>query len=174
MDEFMISCDICMDLIPLVQDGVASADSRDAVEEHVKTCEECRSVYEDNKIALSTDVSVVFRKVQRQIQTFTIVLMMLGMFFGVSFTASEQMFYNCIIMPIIGALGYMLLRWKAVYKVPVLLILSHGVINLLNALRQMECLDIYSLLIWTFIYSIFVWMGIVIAWLLHYAFRKEA
>lgn len=174
MDKFMISCDICMDLIPLVQDGIAAEDSRKAVEEHIANCESCREAYGNNKITLTTDVSVVFRKVQRQIQTFTIVLMMLGMFFGVSFTASEQMFYNCIIMPIIGALGYMLLRWKAVYKIPILLILSHGVINLLNALRQMECLDIYSLFMWTFIYSMFVWLGVIIAWLLHYAFRKEA
>lgn len=174
MNKFMISCDICMDLIPLVQDGIAADDSQKAVEEHVANCENCRAVYGNNKITLTTDVSVVFRKVQRQIQTFTIVLMMLGMFFGVSFTASEQMFYNCIIMPIIGALGYMLLRWKAVYKIPILLILSHGVINLLNALRQIEGLDIYSLFMWTFIYSIFVWIGIVIAWLLHYAFKKEA
>ena len=29
-----ISCDVCMDLIPLVQDGIASEDSREAVEQH--------------------------------------------------------------------------------------------------------------------------------------------
>ena len=36
-----ISCDICMDLIPLVRDGIASAGSAAAVEEHLKTCPAC-------------------------------------------------------------------------------------------------------------------------------------
>ena len=40
-----ISCDICMDLIPLVRDGVASADSAAAVEEHLKTCPACRKAF---------------------------------------------------------------------------------------------------------------------------------
>ncbi|EJX02388.1 hypothetical protein EVA_09508, partial [gut metagenome] len=40
-----ISCDICIDLIPLVEDGVASEDSRKAVEAHVANCESCREKY---------------------------------------------------------------------------------------------------------------------------------
>ena len=31
-----ITCEICMDLIPLVQDGVAAGDSVSAVEQHIK------------------------------------------------------------------------------------------------------------------------------------------
>ena len=34
--------DIVMDLLPLYHDGVCSAASRGAVEEHLKTCETCR------------------------------------------------------------------------------------------------------------------------------------
>ena len=41
-----ITCDMCMDLMPLVQDGVASEDSIAAVEQHIKTCSECKSVFE--------------------------------------------------------------------------------------------------------------------------------
>ena len=41
-----ITCDICMDLMPLVHDGVASADSVAAVEEHVESCAQCRALYE--------------------------------------------------------------------------------------------------------------------------------
>ena len=37
-----IDCEICMDLIPLVKDGIASEESYKAVEEHVKECETCR------------------------------------------------------------------------------------------------------------------------------------
>lgn len=44
-----ISCEMCMDLMPLVRDGVASEDSRRAVERHVQTCAACRAVYDGEK-----------------------------------------------------------------------------------------------------------------------------
>ena len=34
--------DIVQDLLPLYHDGVCSDESRAAVEEHLKTCEDCR------------------------------------------------------------------------------------------------------------------------------------
>lgn len=37
-----LSCDIVQDLLPLYEDGVCSPDSRSAVEEHLKTCPQCR------------------------------------------------------------------------------------------------------------------------------------
>ena len=37
-----ITCEICKDLIPLVQDGVASGDSASAVERHIQSCPQCR------------------------------------------------------------------------------------------------------------------------------------
>lgn len=40
-----ISCDICMDLMPLVWDGAASGDSRSAVEAHVAVCDSCHALY---------------------------------------------------------------------------------------------------------------------------------
>ena len=41
-----ISCDMCIDLMPLVQDGVASEDSRNAVLQHLQECPDCRALYE--------------------------------------------------------------------------------------------------------------------------------
>ena len=41
-----ITCDICMDLLPLVQDNVASADSITVVKQHLETCSECRAMFE--------------------------------------------------------------------------------------------------------------------------------
>lgn len=38
---YEISCDMCQDLIPLVEDGVASADSREAVAAHLASCSHC-------------------------------------------------------------------------------------------------------------------------------------
>ena len=41
-----ITCEICMDLIPLVQDGVAAGDSVSAVEQHIQSCPQCRAMWE--------------------------------------------------------------------------------------------------------------------------------
>lgn len=40
-----ISCEICRDLMPLVRDGVAGADSREAVRAHMEGCEACRMLF---------------------------------------------------------------------------------------------------------------------------------
>ena len=44
-----ISCDICMDLIPLVKDGIASEDSCDAVTKHISKCEKCKVEFDEIK-----------------------------------------------------------------------------------------------------------------------------
>ncbi len=40
-----ITCMVCEDLLPLVEDGVASAESREAVYAHLGSCETCRKKY---------------------------------------------------------------------------------------------------------------------------------
>ena len=167
-----ITCDMCMDLMPLVKDGIASADSREAVESHLETCAVCRSLYHGQAPPV-INTEKAFHKLKRQIQIFSAMLMLFGIFFGVNLTAGSNVFYNSLIMPIIGALGYMLLRWKALYTIPILLLITHGMSNLLGLIRGQEHLDIYSLLMWTALYSIFSLLGMVIAGLLSYAFRKE-
>ena len=44
-----LSCDIIRDLLPLYAEELASADSAEAVEEHLQDCESCRKAYEDMK-----------------------------------------------------------------------------------------------------------------------------
>ena len=41
-----MTCEVIRDLLPLCADGVASQESRAAVEEHIQTCDECRALYE--------------------------------------------------------------------------------------------------------------------------------
>ena len=41
-----MKCEIIKDLIPLCSEGLCSDESRQAVEEHIKTCEPCRLLYE--------------------------------------------------------------------------------------------------------------------------------
>lgn len=42
-----LSCEVIRDLLPLYHDGICSAESRQLVEEHLKTCDVCRQELED-------------------------------------------------------------------------------------------------------------------------------
>ena len=166
-----ISCGICRDLIPLVKDGVAGEDSRVAVEAHVARCESCRTIY--HAPAFTADSGSTFSSLWRKARMLLAMIMMLGIFVGISFTNSQELFYNTLIMPIIGGLGYLVFRWKAVYRVP-LLLLAVGLAALgLDLLRGLGQLDAPSLLLWTVIYSGFAMVGLLIAALLCFAFKKE-
>lgn len=41
-----MTCEVIRDLLPLCADGVASEESRAAVEDHIRTCDACRTLYE--------------------------------------------------------------------------------------------------------------------------------
>lgn len=41
-----IECDLVADLLPIYIDGKASAASKEFIEEHIKTCQDCRDIYE--------------------------------------------------------------------------------------------------------------------------------
>lgn len=72
-----MQCEIIRDLIPLMEDDVCSPQSRDAVLGHIKTCADCRQLYENAKIQpvfeLRTEEAIAqksikrgFRKVKRR------------------------------------------------------------------------------------------------------------
>lgn len=171
-----ITCDMCMDLMPLVKDGIASEDSKRAVKEHLETCESCRKRYDGeltDPAPVNMDLELELSKLKRKLQTFSTVLMMFGVFFGLGFTASEEMFYNSLIMPVVGALGYVIFRWRAAYLVPVLLFVMQCLLNIFGMARGLEYMPMVAILMWVGIYSIFVVLGVLVAGLLHFAFRKE-
>lgn len=166
-----ITCDLCRDLIPLVRDGIASEDSRAAVEAHIARCEACRAVYQAP--AAPADGQGAFAALWRKLRLLAVMAMMLGIFVGMSFTASQELFYNALLMPLIGGLGFLVFRWKALYRLPPLLFLSGLAVEGLSLLRGLEALDPLSLLLWTAIYSGFAAVGMVIAALLCFALKKE-
>ena len=165
-----ISCELCRDLIPLVRDGVASEDSCQAVLKHMETCESCRALFDGTAPAIQTGEDL-FEKLRRRVQVCGGMLLMFGILFGLSLTAGSDIFYNAVLMPILGAVGYFLFRWKALCLLPVLLTATHFVTNLLG--MGSEQLDAYSLLVWSGLYSLFAVLGVIIAALLHFVFRKE-
>lgn len=167
-----ISCEMCMDLMPLVQDGIASEDSCRAVRQHIEGCEECRAMFGE-AVPLPVDDLRPMKQIKRKMQVFGAMVLMFGVLFGLSLTASAGLFYNILIMPIVGALGYVIFRWNALYTVPLMLLVTHLLMNGLGVFWGAEQLDFPSILYWTMLYCGFAVVGIVIAGLLHFGFRKE-
>lgn len=165
-----ISCDVCRDLIPLVRDGVASVDSCEAVKRHLEECEACREAF--GKVCSGVPAPEKgLRNAISRLRLFLAMLLMFGILFGVSLTAGSGVFYNVVLMPLIGAVGYYLFRWKVLYLLPLLLTVTHGTANVLGL--GTERLDLYSLLLWSGLYSLFALLGSIIAALLHFVFRRE-
>ena len=165
-----ISCEICMDLLPLVQDGVASNDSRNAVLKHLRDCPDCRALYE-GEIPVPSNTNAILSKIQRRARIFSAMVMMFGIFYGLMLTAGNGIFMNVIIMPIIGGIGYYLFRWKALFIIPPLLLVTHFITNALGL--GGEGLMPVEVVLWTAIYCGVALVGFVIAALLHFAFKKE-
>ena len=177
-------CSIVRDLLPLYVENLVSTETAQDIDEHLRGCAECQAELAKLKAGedLSATESVVtpdpdsakpFKKIMkrmnRRFYTLAYSLIVFFIFLGFGWTSGENLMYNSLIMPIVGIFGYSIFRWKALYKVPLLLL----VIDLLVCLFKLVDLDLYSAVLWTAMYSIFVFVGIAIAFLLHYAFRKE-
>lgn len=174
-----ISCDICMDLIPLVKDGVSSKDSYDAVIKHSEECKDCRELLNETKTENHeiSDEKIIY-KIKNQLMLGAIILVVLGSLIGIGISESSAMFYNILIMPIIGILAFFALR-KRSYIVVISMFIMVYVYPLIKYLCEgmFEEGQIISVLVapatWAFIYSGLCLVGVVIGFLLYIAFKKE-
>ena len=106
-----ISCDICKDLIPLVKDNVASEDSYNLVKKHIDECNKCKVLFDENiEVNQNMNDEKVISKIKSQLMLIALILVVLGSVIGLGLSESEGMFYNILIMPVIGALAYFALR----------------------------------------------------------------
>lgn len=184
-----ISCDICMDLIPLVKDNVASEDSYNAVMTHIHGCDECRELFSQMEIEntiqnknISKNEKMndkkIISKIKNQLILVAITLVVIGSFIGVILTESQFMFYNILIMPIIGSLSYFTLRRKSYLVVIAMFIftyLYHFIKYIMEGLfdKSQIASFITAPAMWASIYSGLCALGVLIAFLLYIAFRKE-
>lgn len=175
--EYKVRCDVIRDLIPLVNDGIASSESEKLVLEHTAECKECRKLLEKQDIPQISDVNKLFLELKGKVSAFSVFLMFAAMFIGLSLSYDADMFYNSLIMPIVGALGYIAFRFKAFYIVPLILMalnLSMGILNVIRGIENSSLADVLLMSVfWAVIYSIFAVVGVLIASLFHFAFKKE-
>ena len=82
-----MTCEVIRDLLPLCADGVASQESCAAVEEHIRTCEVCRTLYESMCVPMEVqateeaDYMAVVRRQRRANRRF--LLLVYGFTLGV-------------------------------------------------------------------------------------------
>lgn len=177
-------CSVVRDLLPLYVEDMVSTETAQYINEHLKNCNECQaelanlregaelSTVEAKPVTRSEDAKPfkkMMKRMNRQFYSIAYAALIFLIFLGFGWTGGENLMYNSLIMPVVGIFGYYVFRWRAIYKVPILLL----IIDTFVCLFKLVDLDLYSAFLWTLIYSIFVFVGIAIAFLLHFAFRKE-
>lgn len=170
-----ISCDICLDLMPLVLDGVASEDSEKAVRDHISTCESCRNIFGKGGDIPRPDDKRVLGKIKSQLRMAGYFILVLGAAVGAMLTNSQNVFYNFMIMPLLGALGFAVAK-KRWYLILPLIFITSFVSTFIVCISVEKCgfeTAVLSAGMYSLIYTGLSSVGIVIGALLHFAFKKE-
>ena len=176
-------CSVVRDLLPLYIEDMVSAETAQYVNEHLKNCDECQAELAnlnegvelsiETRVASKSDDAKPFKKMMkrmnRQFYSIAYAAIIFLIFLGFGWTAGDNLMYNSLIMPIVGIFGYFVFKWKAIYKLPVLLL----IIDLAVFAFQLVEIGFADTLMWTVLYAIFVFVGVAMAFLLHYAFKKE-
>ena len=177
-------CSVVRDLLPLYVEDMVSTETAQYVKSHLAECPECKAELESLKagegltaiekkpvedVAKAKPFKKMMKRMNRQFYSIAYAALIFLIFLGFGWTGGENLMYNSLIMPVVGIFGYYVFRWKAIYKVPILLL----IIDTFVCLFKLVDLDLYSAFLWTVIYSSFVFVGIAIAFLLHFAFKKE-
>jgi len=173
-----ISCDVILDLIPLVKDQVASEDSSTIVKEHIKSCELCKAefeAFETNKlIQPSIKDEKIILAIKRSIFITRTIILIAGGILGVALTNSMGMFYNLIIMPSVGAISFIIFKKKwYLTAIGIFLITYLWQIILGISDEGFHWSGLYYGLYYSVIYIVLIGIGVVIAILLKFAFKKE-
>ncbi|MBC8590915.1 zf-HC2 domain-containing protein [Wansuia hejianensis] len=173
-----ISCNIIEDLIPLVKDGIASDESMEIVKEHIRSCDLCKMCLEESHIENYTIPKVedkeILALIKRRVFMVQIVILMMGAIIGVALTNSMGMFYNFMIMPIMGALSFIALKQRWYIGTLAVMILAY-LWQIVDFIISEEFIweMLYGALFISIIYGGLVVLGVIIALLLRFAFGKD-
>ncbi|HIQ58992.1 MAG TPA: zf-HC2 domain-containing protein [Candidatus Merdivicinus intestinavium] len=170
-----IPCEICRDLMPLVRDGVASPESREAVLAHIRDCPGCRAEWEDAPPPpVRMDEKRVASRLRRGLFRWVLALVGLGTLLGLSLSEGNGMFYNILLLPALGAAACWAMPGKAWLPAPAMAVLTWLWHLVKYWAEGGSPPDIFLRpLYWAAIYGGLCGLGVLIALLLRFAFRKE-
>ncbi len=178
-----ISCEVCMDLIPLVQDGAASPDSCRLVEEHAAVCPRCRALLSEAPCVPET-VPPVLDQVRCRLRAQLMTALFLGLFFGIDYIHLACLegelqipggLFFIFLLPLVGAASYVAFRWKALWQTPLMLLTVHAlaIFALLMQLQDGLAVNWFSFLLTAVIPILLAEVGVLIVGLFHFGFKKE-
>jgi hypothetical protein len=178
-------CKIISDLLPLYSENLVCEETAEFVKNHLSECESCKKEFEalqsgdylkeafkEESTKPVEDIKPfkkIMKKMNLQVHSISYLLIIFFIFFGFLSMDSGDVFYNSLIMPIVGVFGYIIFRFRAFYKLPILLL----VINFFACIFKFADVEFIDIFFWTAIFTAFVFAGIIIAFLIHFALRKE-
>lgn len=173
-----VSCNVIFDLIPLVKDGVASDDTTVIVNEHIKCCERCKSEFQTFQTSKIEQPRIrdekIILAIKRSIFITQLIILIAGAVIGVALSNSMGMFYNFIIMPIIGGVSFVSFKKKwylASITIFVFTYLWQTITSIMEGGFEWSALTIG--VYFSIIYTTLVGIGVIISVLLKFAFKKE-
>lgn len=104
-----IPCAVCWDLMPLVQDGIASPESEALVKHHLQTCPECRTLWQAGggetlpQSLPAADDARLLQKIRHKYNTGLLMFAALGMGVGVLAGYGEYANWMLLIFPFVCA-----------------------------------------------------------------------
>ncbi|MEG1931602.1 MAG: zf-HC2 domain-containing protein [Pygmaiobacter sp.] len=175
MNTFDISCEVCMDLIPLVQDEAASLDSIALVEQHLAQCPVCRAAMGQPAVC-EVEGKRILKRLKHKISWWLLLLLLIGIAAGLSLQPNESFIYNLAIMPFLGALVYLFGEQKW-YTMPLVLLFCGFFWQLLSLNATHFAASFSESIFWALLlglaYGLLSLLGTAAAALFHYAFYKE-
>lgn len=169
-----VPCEVIRDLIPLVLDEAASEESGALVRAHAETCEPCRMLLGGEPAAASDEQNEVrtLKRLKGRLFGAMLAVLVIGIVSGTAMMDGITMFYNFILFPAVGAGAYFLLRkwsWIAPSVTFAAIFLRY-----FCAPGNMSIFEgVISGLLFGLICAAFSGVGLLIGFLLRFAFKKE-
>lgn len=102
---YEISCEMCQDLMPLVQDGIANEDSRKAVEHHIQRCESCRAAFQHGSVPEASSERSL-RSAIKRVRTVSLLVLagfvLMGIYLCESVMQGSSMVFVLVVLGIYG------------------------------------------------------------------------
>lgn len=178
-----VTSDVIRDLIPLVKDGVASDDSVALVKHYLRKDEALRVEFEAAGEEWHKDEPIerdeqLVRAIKRGVLSAQISILIIGAWFGIVMTGSFGMFYNILIMPLVGVLAVFSIRSRWHLATPLAVFAAAYVWQageyLIKGGYSSPGLSFVAALPYSAIYALLAGVGVIIGLLLKFAFKKES
>ena len=172
-----IPCAVCRDLMPLVQDGVASPESEALVKAHLAACPACRALRQgtvapDVPELPAPDDGKILQKLRRRYSTHLLLLAFVGIAAGVALGYTGSANWVILFLPLVWSI----LTYRDTDMGRPLLLFTLGLVVLDAIVKQLVFLESFSIGNFLFnlasgciLYAALGGIGWLIGWLLHYA-----